>query len=44
MLLMLKFITKPEPTERILIGKKDWTKDLQGLTHRIVRSYRIFEV
>ena len=35
---MLKFITQTEPIDRILIGKKGWTKDLLGLTHRMVRS------
>ena len=35
---MLKFITQTEPIDRILIGKKGWTKDLQGPTHRMVRS------
>ena len=39
---MLKFITQTEPIDRILIGKKGWTKDLQGPTHRMVRSNGIF--
>ena len=39
---MLKFVTQTEPIDRILIGKKGWTKDLQGPTHRMVRSNGIF--